>query len=511
VNFRVPLTLCLAALTLSACASDIAAPRPAVSRDDPAAQSPWFEAGQAALAARKAQTRGNAGARNVILFIADGMDPTTVAAARIYDGQSRGEEGEENFLFFETFPHVAYAKTYTTDHQVPDSAGTASAMVTGVKTRSGVLSISADAPRGNCEASLNSVVPTIAELAEQAGLATGVVSTAEATHATPGAVYAHVADREWGSDATMPDAAKAAGCADIARQLIEFPHGDGIDVALGGGRAKFLPAAVQDPERPERAGERLDGRNLIEEWTAKSSAHRYVWNKEGFDAAPANSKLLGLFNGAHMQFEAARDRDPAGEPSLSEMTAKAIEILSRNENGFFLMVEGGRVDHAHHGGNAFRALLDTQAFAQAVRTAREMTDTDDTLIIVTADHGHTLAFQGYPAKGNPILGLVREPNGAGERVETLAADGKPYTTLAYANGPGSVFAEGADLSAGRPAPSQEAAQSPNHLQSAVIPTAYETHGGQDVGVYASGPKAHLISGVFEQNYIFHVMADALGL
>jgi alkaline phosphatase len=460
----------------------------------------WYDNAQKALAARKRVEPINTHARNVILFVGDGMDPTTVTAARIFDGQSRGEAGEENILSFEAFPYVAYSKTYTTDYQVPDSAGTMSAMVTGVKTKSGVLSISDAAPHGDCAAALAAKVDTIGELAEKAGLALGIVSTAEITHATPGAVYAHTPNRGWANDSAMPDTAKAAGCTDIARQLIEFPYGDGIDVALGGGRRHFTPSTQADPENSERMGNRADERDLTAEWASKSSRHRYVWNKAGFDAAPTTSKLLGLFEPSHVKFAVDRDGDVGGEPSLPEMTAKAIKILSRNKNGFFLMVESGKIDHAHHAGNAYRALTETQEYAEAVKIARKMTSENDTLIIVTADHGHTLAIQGYPPKGNDILGL----SGSLAR-----ADGKPYTTLSYANGPGTVFSK--DLPSGRPAPDADEVTGKDYLQQALIPTGSETHGGQDVPVYASGPKAHLIGGVFEQNYIFHVMADALGL
>jgi alkaline phosphatase len=476
-----------------------------------ASTNSWYEDGQAALAARKAQNSNKKHAKNVILFIGDGMDPTTVAAARIFDGQSRGEDGEENLLSFEKFPYVAYSKTYTTDYQVADSAGTASAMLTGVKTRSGVLSISADAPRGDCAAALASAVPTLAELAEQRGLATGVVSTARVTHATPGAVYAHSADRGWEADNHMPDAAKAAGCKDIARQLIEFPYGDGLEVVLGGGRRIFTPSTANDPETG-KAGARKDGRDLTAEWTQKSPQHQYVWNSDGFNAAPSSSKLLGLFEPSHLKLEMERAEDEAGAPSLTHMTQKAIEVLSRNEDGYFLMVEAGRIDHAHHAGIARGALTETQEYAKAVARARAMTSEKDTLIIVTADHGHTLAFQGYPAKGNDILGLAAVKNDDGEYEPMKAAgDKKPYTTLVYANGLGSVFANGVDLSDGRPVPTQDELGKPRYRQQALIPTGGETHGGQDVPVYASGPKAYLISGVFEQNYIFHVIADALEL
>ncbi len=491
-----------AALALTACAAtDMGAPgQQAAAPTSSAVGDPWFDAAQEALAARKTGTHNNNRAKNVILFVGDGMDPTTVTAARIYDGQTRGEDGEENLLSFETFPHVAYSKTYTTNYQVPDSAGTMSAMVTGVKTKSGVLSVSDAADYGDCQSSLAAHVDTIGELAEQAGMAVGVVSTAEVTHATPGAVYAHTPHRGWTTDAALPDEAKAAGCVDIARQLVEFPYGDGIDVALGGGRRHFTPADMADPENAEAMGSRGDGRDLTVEWAAKSADHRYVWNKDGFDAAPNTSKLLGLFQPSHVQFAVDRADDPAGEPSLPEMTRKAIEILSRDGDGFFLMVEAGKIDHAHHGGYALRALAETQEYAEAVQIARDMTSERDTLIIVTADHGHTLSIQGYPEKGNDILGLT---GGA------APGDEKAYTTLSYANGPGAIIA--GDISDGRPEPSAEEVTGKDYRQQAAIPTGSETHGGQDVPVYASGPKAHLIGGVIEQNYIFHVMADALGL
>ena len=181
------------------------------------------------------------GKRNVILFVGDGMSVATVTAARIFEGQQRGEPGEENYLSFEEFENVALVKTYNTDMQVPDSAGTMTALIAGVKTRAGVLSIGPDAPRGICGGP-ETHVETIAEEAEAAGFKTGIISTARFTHATPAALYAHAADRNW--EATTPDEA----CADIARQFVEFPHGDGIDVAFSGGRAMFLANDENDPE-----------------------------------------------------------------------------------------------------------------------------------------------------------------------------------------------------------------------------------------------------------------------
>jgi alkaline phosphatase len=478
-----------------------------------AAGDKYFDDGQATLKDRKAQKPNAKRARNVILFVGDGMDPTTLTAARIYDGQSRGEQGEENFLSFERFPYLAMAKTYNTNAQTPDSAGTMSAMTTGVKTKMGVISLTDATEVSNCQSSKAAGIATFAELAERAGLSTGVVSTARLTHATPAAVYAHAPDRDWERDTNLTEEARANGCKDIASQLIDFKDGDGIDVAMGGGRANFLPAEMTDPENSEKMGGRRDGRDLAAAWVAKSSAHKFVWNKAGFDAInPAEApRVLGLFEQSHMQYELDRSADKGGEPSLAEMTTKAIEILRNDKDGFLLVVEAGRIDHAHHAGNAARALEDTKALSEAVAAARSMTAEKDTLIIVTADHGHTISMAGYPKKGNPILGLATATlEDAGDaNGYALAADKKPYTTLSYANGPGSVLS--GDMSTGRPTLTQEQATDSAFRQQSLVPSPSETHGGQDVTIYASGPRAHYFSGLVEQSYVFHVIDDALGL
>ena len=164
------------------------------------------------------------------------------------------------------------------------------------------------------------------------------------------------------------------------------------------------------------------------------------------------------------------------------------------------MVEGGRIDHAHHAGNAARALEDTDAFDAAIATALRMTDAAETLIIVTADHSHTLAISGYPHRSNPILGLVADAEGK----PIIAQDGKPYTTLGYANGPGAIDAVRSDLT-------ETNTQSIDYRQQALVPMGAETHGGDDVAIFASGPYAHLFQGVVDQNFIYHVMAHASSL
>src|SRR5262245_11060189 len=216
-------------------------------------------------------------AKNVILFVGDGMSISTVTAARIYAGQKEGKDGESNNLAIDTFPNVALSKTYSHDGQVSDSAPTATAMTTGVKTKNDIIGLNQNAMHKDCEGSKDKHVTTIFELAEAAGYATGVVSTARITHATPAATYAHVANRDWEDDSQLKDE-KGKGCADIADQLVNWKAGDGFEVALGGGRQHFLPKEMADPEDEGKTGSRADGRNLVEEWTKKSNNHVAVWN-----------------------------------------------------------------------------------------------------------------------------------------------------------------------------------------------------------------------------------------
>ena len=452
-------------------------------------------------------------AKNVILFIGDGMGVATITAARILDGQQKKSAygGEENVLSFEKFPYLAHSKTYQANQQVPDSAPTMTSIVTGSKANDGMLSIdpkvlSNDDFTGGAEPANR--LETILEQAEKRGMWTGVVSTARVTHATPGACYAHTPNRDWESDADLSDGAKAANFPDIARQLVELKikettmngvRSQGLEVAMGGGRDRFLTKSDADPENPRKTGRRKDGRNLAREW--ETAGGRYVWDQAGFDAIDpaATGPVLGLFEASHMQYEV----DRVNEPSLTEMTEKAIKILQRGPNGFFLMVEGGRVDHAHHEGNAYRALHEAIELARAVQKAADISG-EDTLIIVTADHSHTLTINGYPTRGNDILGLVigNGADGKPEKDPTLALDGRPYTTLGYANGPGTSVR--LDLTRIR-------TNAPDYKQQALVPLEGETHGGEDVVIYARGPFAHLVQGTLEENAIYWVMAKALGL
>lgn len=511
----------LSALLLAACATNPppAAPRvvvPPVAR--PAGESTdwWFLDG-AATAADRGATAGRA--RNVVLFVGDGMGLSTIAAARILEGQRAGAPGEEHRLAFETFPHTALVRTWNTDHQTPDSAGTMTAMASGVKTRMGVLALGPSVRRGDCAAAAGDELATLLEIAGLAGLATGLVTNTRLTHATPAATYARSPDRNWEDDVALAPAAAAAGCRDIARQLVEPRLGRGPDVAFGGGRDRFLPR--------EAGGTRADGRDLVAQWRTRTGG-RYVEDAAQLAALdPAgDAPWLGLFARDHLQFEHDRPRIAPGEPSLADLTRAALARLSRDPDGFVLVVEGGRIDHAHHFGNAYRALTDTLAFSDAVRAALDVVDLDETLVVVTADHSHTLTFAGYPARGNPILGLVRGSAGEAGADGALALDalGLPYTTLSYANGPGYSGAsnrqpEGAkrhrhDFSAmaairrGRPDLRAADPTDPDFLQEATVPLKDESHGGEDVAAYAIGAGAEAFRGSLEQHVLFHLMVQA---
>jgi alkaline phosphatase len=496
-----------------------------------AGENPWRAQGRAAVAQSLALVGRPLGrAKNVILFLGDGMGPSTVTAARIYDGQLHGHPGEENLLAFETFPYVALSKTYSVNAQVAESAATMTAIMTGVKTKEDVIGLDETAIPNDFRSAARSRVRSLLEDAEERGLATGVVTTTRVTHATPAATYAHVPQRDWEDDSMLPPDARAAGFPDIARQLVEFPYGDGVDVVLGGGRAEFLPRTARDPEHPEVTGDRSDGRDLIAAWRARHPDGSWVWSRSQFQQLDAQTAgpVLGLFEPSHMLFESERATDVAGEPSLSEMTGKAIELLSRDPDGYFLMVEGGRIDHAHHQGNAYRALTETVEFSNAVRAALERVDLANTLVIVTADHSHVLTISGYPTRGNPILGVVHGnlPNGEPSPEPLRDMLGLPFTTLSYANGPGYTGAspqqpEGSKhyphdptayrgIRRGRPLVDEAEATDPSYLQESTVPTRVDTHGGEDVAIYATGAGAQLFHGVQEESYVYHAMRAALG-
>jgi len=492
--------------------------------------NPWFKEAKSIV---KRKGSHSFKAKNVILFVGDGMGVSTVTAARILEGQMKGMQGEENNLSMDLFPYIGLAKTYNVDAQTPDSAGTMTAMMSGVKTDVGVIGVDEDIVRGDCSTVAGNELVTAIELAELAGKSTGVLSTARITHATPAATFAKSADRNWEDISDMPADAVEAGCEDIASQLVNFESNlkkrfprarniDGLEVVMGGGRRHFLPkdAAYNSPDASSSVeGDRTDGRDLVSEWQDSYPAGTYVYDQAGFDSIDPSStgKVFGLFNESHMQYEADRVNDIAGEPSIIEMTSKAIDILDNNPNGYFLTVESGRIDHGHHAGSAYNALTDTIAFSNSIKAAVEASDMSETLIIVTADHSHVFTIAGYPKRGNPILGQVVA---VGKEEPSLASDGMPYTTVGYTNGRGfrnlgnetnADVTYGLATDAGRKDLTGIDTNTSGYHQEALVPLSSETHAGEDVAIYGQGPGAQLISGTNEQSIIFHAMNEAAKL
>nr|XP_031534617.1 intestinal-type alkaline phosphatase-like [Vicugna pacos] len=312
-----------------------------VEEEDPAF---WNrQAAQALEAAKKLQPIQTP-AKNLIIFLGDGMGVSTVTATRILKGQMSGKPGPETPLVMDQFPYLALSKTYNVDKHVPDSAGTATAYLCGVK--------------GN---------------------------------------------------------------------MI-----------------------------------RKDKRNLVQEWQAKQQGAQYVWNRTALMQAsndPSVTHLMGLFEPGDMNYEVQRDLTK--DPSLAEMTEAALRLLSRNPHGFYLFVEGGRIDHGHHENVAYRALTEAIEFDNAIDKASQLTSENDTLTLVTADHSHVFSFGGYPLRGSSVFGLA----------DGKASDGKSYTSILYGNGPGYQLSGGA-----RPDVDESESGTPTYRQQAAVPLSSETHG-----------------------------------
>jgi alkaline phosphatase len=433
------------------------------------------------------------------------MGVSTVTAARILAGQQDKAFGEESELSFEQFPATALAKTYTFDLQTAESAGAMSAIMTGLKTRGASVALDQVPTRGQCQEAMTHHEPTLLEEAKDAGLAAGLVTTMRLTHAVPAATYAHVSDPDWEIDWRVPPQAKAQGCKDIARQLAEFDHLGGLDVVLGGGRAAFTGVDQEDPRDKKLHGLRADGRDLIAEWLTRNPGGDYVWSASALAGVQWKSfrgRLLGLFARDNLAYEADRLETGDDEPSLTEMTTAAIKALQRNTRGYVLVVDAGGIDRGHHAGNAYRALTDTVELARAVQAAQAATNVKDTLIVVTADHSHTLTLGGYPKRGNPILGLARGLDDA----PLLDDQNQPYATLAYGNGPG-VSQPPKEA----PVLSDAVAKAADFRQPAGVPLPAGTHGGEDVPVYARGPGSQWVHGVLDQHALYWIMHAALGL
>lgn len=290
-------------------------------------------------------------------------------------------------------------------------------------------------------------VHSIATWAQRAGKKTGIVTTTRVTNASPAGTYAHTAHRDFESNADIENMADdPTGCRDIAKQLIMDEPGRNFDVIFGGGRRKFLPAEQYDEDGVR--GNRTDGLDLIRMWQKKHRDGHYITNRKQLKHLNMHKveRVLGLFDADHMEYNL--DNVDRKQPSIKEMTEAAISLLSKSNDGYFLFVEGGRIDQAHHEAKAMKALDETVQFSEAIQAAVDATSRDDTLIIVTADHAHTMSISGYSSRGNNIVGVGDDVSDIGALFESiilrlqyfniidLYTDKLPYLTLSYANGPG---------------------------------------------------------------------------
>jgi alkaline phosphatase len=459
-------------------------------------------------------------AKNVIFFVGDGMGISTVTATRVF---SVGVAGK---LQMDKLPFTALSRTYSEDSITADSAPTMTAMITGQNTNAGVIGLDKTTENKDFNHDGDGApLTTLIELAQAAGKKTGVVSTARITHATPAACYAHINNRDDENAIALQPLPTDA--------TYNTALGAGVDLLVGGGRQFFVPNTVFDEEGSK--GSRTDGRDLRAEYQA--AGYSYVWEDAGFGAlTQADLPALGLLESSHMEWEYDRPLDAGGEPSLTELTTKAIDLLSGDPDGYVLMIESGRIDHAHHAGNAYRALIDTEELDEAIEAAIAAVDLEDTLIVVTADHSHVFNISGYPlrplselpypvasapagwatAPHGGLLNVVYDVNTNNGLVGPVGdKNGVPYTVLVYGNGPGYRGVPRVDplvdtfpgLGGVVPAGPGD----PAYLQEAAVPMSSETHSGEEVAIYAIGKGSSALRGTVKNTFTFQLMKRSLGL
>ncbi|GGF14994.1 alkaline phosphatase [Halobacillus andaensis] len=276
--------------------------------------------------------------KNVIVMVGDGLGVGQMEIARLL------ESGKTGDLFMESLENVGMMRTYSDDNFVTDSGAAGSAIATGNKTYNGGIGVDAEGEE----------VDSILDLYQNEGKKVGVISTNTVTDATPAAFTASVPDRD-GQD-------------EIARQMLDQQY----DVLLGGGADYFSPDSQ-------------DGTDLVEEF--QSTGYEFVDNESSLEESGTPDKLLGLFNDSYMSYKTDRDELNSEEPTLEAMTDKGLDVLSQDDDGFFLMVEGARIDHAAHAADATGVWQETMEFDRTVeQVVNWAEDRDDTMVVVLADH-----------------------------------------------------------------------------------------------------------------------------
>lgn len=428
-------------------------------------------------------------ARNVILFLGDGMGDSEITSARNY------QVGADGRLWMDTLPLTGEYTTYALQETNPslidyvtDSAASGTGWATGFKTSNG--RISSVAGTGNAVTS----IPTILELAQRAGFLTGNVTTAELTDATPAVLDSHINDRGCQGPADMANCAPSkkdnGGPGSLAEQAVDHQ----VNVLLGGGRARFLQAITGGP---------AVGQTVVQ--YAQSKGYTYVENAAALDMT-SSRHVLGLFNAGNMSLEWAglqaipspgsglpggqrcmENQRPATEPSLAAMTSKAIDLLDDDpgwgnwrehgqnghsrKRGFFLQVEGASIDKQDHAERPCEQIGETIAFDRAIKVGLDFArNHPDTLIVATADHAHTSQIVPVPS--------ATDMTRPGTLSTLLTKADQSMMTINYGTRA--------------------------HTQS-------QDHTGSEVRIAARGPQAANVVGITNQTDLFHTFARALGL
>ncbi|TNN14640.1 Alkaline phosphatase, placental type [Schistosoma japonicum] len=429
--------------------------------------------------------------KNVIIFIGDGMSLNTVTGARYLKAENMDLLGGDVQLVWDDWPVASLVRTFNSDRLTTDSGSAATAFLSGAKGPDGTVGITGTVKCCKCT-ELRDLERAKSSLkyASNAGLSTGIVTTTRVTHATPAAAYANLLHRNWESNAEISDS--GFNCSDAAAQLIA--NASDINVVMGGGAAEFY--GTLETLAFNTKGKRHDSRNLLLEWEEiqKKMSRKYavIHTNDDFKRTDWASVdyVLGLFAPSHLAYR-LENRD---EPTLSDMTEAAIKILSHNNKGFLLLVEGGRIDHGHHISQAKNALTETLEMEKAIEKALSLVNKKETLIIVTADHSHVYGVVGYPTRNISVLDVDNTDKGK---------DNKSYLISAHYNGPRGLVNEI------RSDPATENTFANNYTAQSLVRLPFSTHSAEDVPIYANGPYSELFHSSMDNTFIAHAIMYSL--
>lgn len=449
-------------------------------------------------------------AKNVILMVGDGMSIQAREMARII-GKGIQEGKYNDVLEMEKMPNLAIITTSGYDSLVTDSTNSASAYATGNKAPVGAMGVYGDSTADVFD---DPKIENVVEIVKRTrGMATGIITTADVTDATPGAMLAHVRYRS-----------EANFIADSMLNPKQRP-----DVIMGGGASHFYP-------QTDKVSKRKDDKNLVDSF--KELGYDFATNKDELGKiSTSTDKLLGLYHSGTMNVYVDREmiKNPKvlgnypNQPTLVEMADKAIQVLSKNKNGFFLLLEGASIDKQLHAMDWQRATYDTLEFDKTVKLARDYARKNrDTLVIVVADHAHGASISGtyHELDGKTGREAVRQyQNAVYPTFEDRDGDGfpdnpNPDVTIAvqYANHPNanidykfkevptSVNIKHDGKIIGNPAIHGEYEE--GNVPANVVS---EAHAADDVILNAEGPGSEYFHGVMDNTEVFFGMMNALGI